>query len=91
MRAEGVDLRSAALRVAFEGEMEGGKADDAELSQFDPVSLCRGLLVELEHTDDAHAALEIAMDHLVEDPRYYEALAEMEAGLEEARGQDSMT
>jgi len=75
-------LAVAALRVAFEDQLEGGLADQLDPSQFDPVSLCRGLLVELEHTDDPKLALEIAMDHLAENPRYYEALAEMEAGLE---------
>lgn len=82
MGGPGMHLAVAALRVAFEDQLEGGLADLYVPSQFDPLALCRGLLVELEHTDDPKLALEITMDHLVENPRYYEALAEMEAGLE---------
>ena len=33
-----------------------------------------GTSVEKEHTDDAKEAAKIAMDHLVEDPRYYSKL-----------------
>lgn len=88
MGRRGVNLTVASLRVAFEDQLEGGLADLRDPSQFDPVSLCRGLLVELEHTDDAKKALEIAMDHLTEDPRYYEALAEMEAELETGNGEE---
>lgn len=38
--------------------------------------------MELEHTRSWPAALRIAMDHLAESPRYYVALARMEAQLE---------
>ena len=39
--------------------------------EFDRSALVAGLAVELEHTTDPAIALEIAMDHLDEDPRYY--------------------
>lgn len=39
----------------------------------------RGIKVELEHTDDVFTALEIAMDHLTEDPKYYEKLKTIES------------
>lgn len=48
-------------------------------SDFDPVALREGTEHELEHTDDRSIAKEIAMDHLAEDPRYYEKLRRMEA------------
>ncbi len=41
-------------------------------SEFDYDALVRGTLMELEHTVDPCIAMEIAMDHLDEDPRYYE-------------------
>lgn len=44
-------------------------------SQFDPVQLQRGTEVEMEHTNKRRIAQRIAMDHLVEDPRYYEKLS----------------
>ncbi len=41
----------------------------------------KGIEVEMEHTDDPKLALKIAMDHIKEDPKYYDKLAK--AGLEE--------
>lgn len=40
-------------------------------SEFDPTQLAVGILVEQEHGKDFAIALEIAKDHLVEDPMYY--------------------
>lgn len=41
----------------------------------------KGIEVEMEHTSDKKEALKIALDHLSEDPKYYDKLAK--AGLEE--------
>jgi hypothetical protein len=41
----------------------------------------KGVETEMEHTDDKRIALKIAMDHLKEDPKYYDKLSA--AGLEE--------
>lgn len=57
----------------------GGFAAGRRPEDFDPEQLRAGTQVELEHTIDPAVAQEIAMDHLTEDPRYYEALRE--AGL----------
>lgn len=56
--------------------LEGGLADGQ--TDFDPQSVLRGAQVELEHTDDPMAAVEIAQDHLAEDPEYYEKLEQIE-------------
>lgn len=40
-------------------------------SEFDPTQLAIGILVEQEHGKNFAIALEIAKDHLVEDPMYY--------------------
>ncbi len=34
----------------------------------------KGIEVEMEHTDDPKMALKIAMDHIKEDPKYYDKL-----------------
>jgi hypothetical protein len=60
-------------------EIEGGLADDKEISDFCPKQLAMGLEVEMEHTDDPKVALEITMDHLTEIPDYYTHLDNMEA------------
>jgi len=36
--------------------------------------LIQGIQVEMEHTDDPRLALKIALDHLAEDPLYYDHL-----------------
>jgi hypothetical protein len=41
--------------------------------------LQKGIKVELEHTNDDKVAKEIAMDHLFEDPNYYDKLKKIEA------------
>jgi hypothetical protein len=48
--------------------------------------LKKGIKVEKEHTDDVKRAARIAMDHLVEDPKYYTKLAKI--GLEENLNKD---
>lgn len=75
--------------------MQGGLADDKTPQDFDPQAVVKGLVVELEHVckeahellkqnpDAIHKAMEIAMDHLTEDPEYYNKLAVME-GEEES-------
>ena len=41
----------------------------------------KGAEVELEHTNDKELAKEIATDHVVESPTYYDKLATIEEGL----------
>jgi hypothetical protein len=42
--------------------------------------LRNGVTTEMEHTSEMMVAMEIAMDHLYEDPYYYEKLTKMEGG-----------
>ena len=69
-------------------ELEGGVGDEMTLkkiSKIHRVSLSdlvdefsNGVDVEKEHTDDLKTAMEIAMDHLSEDPHYYTKLKKLE-------------
>lgn len=56
----------------------GGLADEKSPDDFDPEALAKGTEVELEHTDDPQIATEVAMDHLTEDPKYYDKLEVLE-------------
>jgi hypothetical protein len=58
--------------------LPGGLADKKSPKDFDPKQLQKGIKVEREHTDDPTLAQEIAMDHLQEDPRYYDKLETIE-------------
>jgi len=62
----------------FEDKLSGGLADKRKPEEFDPIQLKKGIAVEREHTSDPEIAKEIAMDHLTEDPKYYEKLAKIE-------------
>jgi hypothetical protein len=74
-----------AVRTALEDQLEGGTADSAQPENFDIKALLKGILVELEHTNNPLTAIEIAMDHLAEHPEYYDAHEVMEKALEEGK------
>lgn len=57
--------------IEVSNNLEGGKGDDATPSEFDPLQISKGIKVEMEHTKDPSEALEIVLDHLTEDPKYY--------------------
>ena len=61
-------------------QLPGGLADKAhkKLSDFPKASLDKGEKVEHEHTPNHLIAREISMDHLTEDPKYYQKLEKME-------------
>lgn len=54
--------------------LKGGLADAMDLCGVDVTELGKGIRVEMEHTDDPAIAMEIALDHLAEDPIYYTML-----------------
>jgi len=59
-------------------KLKGGLADKCQPKDFNQKALKKGIKVEMEHTNDKNIATEIAMDHLAEDPDYYDMLAIME-------------
>lgn len=65
-------------KAIYEDSLPGGLADLKTPSDFDSEALAKGISVELEHTDDKDLAQEIAMDHLTEDPNYYDKLSFIE-------------
>ena len=64
----------------YKDQIPGGLADKKQPKDFDKKQLAKGKKVEMEHTDDPKKALEIAMDHLTEDSKYYDKLEKMEKG-----------
>ena len=65
---------SALVRLGRKDKLPGGLGDKKTREDFDPEQIEKGIKVELEHTDDEDVALEIAIDHLTEDPKYYDKL-----------------
>lgn len=64
-------------------QMKGGLADNKKPSDFNQKELRMGIKTEMEHTNSVWKAMEIAMDHLLEDPNYYTHLASMEKKYQE--------
>lgn len=58
----------------WKDRLTGGKADDKRPEDFPEDDIEIGSKVEREHTSNPDIATEIAMDHLEEDPEYYDKL-----------------
>jgi hypothetical protein len=68
------------IQVVRADRLPGGLGDDKPDSDFDAEQLAKGIEVEKEHVgDDLELAKEIAKDHLVEDPLYYDKLETIES------------
>lgn len=69
--------------------LKGGKADNLSISDIAKMhkksekhilkQFILGIFIEREHTTDIDAMIEIAMDHLTENPNYYSDLKKMES------------
>ena len=58
----------------MESKLKGGLADKEhkDITDFSPEQLIKAMKVEREHTPDPQMQLEIGMDHLTEDDKYYD-------------------
>lgn len=68
----------ASSGTPYKDQLPGGLGDEKAPSDFDQDQLKKGVKVELEHTDDPLTALEISVDHLTENPQYYDLLETIE-------------
>jgi hypothetical protein len=59
------------LSHKWHSHIAGGLAEHRSPADFPREDLIKGMIVEQEHTNDPSVACEIAMDHLMEDPHYY--------------------
>lgn len=57
--------------------LSGGLGDKASPADFDREQIAKGLKVEMEHTSDPRIALEIVLDHLTENRKYYDELGKL--------------
>lgn len=62
----------------YKDQFPGGLGDDKAPLDFDQEQLKKGVKTELEHTEDLEIALEISIDHLTENPFYYDMLETIE-------------
>lgn len=86
-REIGVSYEALKALFAEHGErIPGGEASGMKPDDFDLEQLAVGTHHELEHTADRSMAMEIAMDHLAEDPAYYQKLKQIEKSEDEGWG-----
>jgi hypothetical protein len=69
--------------------LKGGLGDDKTPTDFDPEQISLGIKVEMEHSSDPKVALEIALDHLSEDPEYYTVKDDPEASAQANAASDA--
>lgn len=72
------DGKSLSDLVAHHGEDSWASIQFESLERAIIKQIEKGTKVESEHTDDEDVALEIAFDHIWEDPKYYEKLETVE-------------
>lgn len=77
--SKGKTLKDIARKHAY-NDSKDSTSDDKISKMFIHLKkqLVKGVKVELEHTDSIRVAMEIAKDHLFEDPDYYTKLNKME-------------
>ncbi len=59
------------IKANFKNTIKGGKGDNLNPESVDQKQLIVGVLIEMEHTNNPMIAMEIALDHLEENPKYY--------------------
>ena len=79
-KSEGKTLLDIAKKHAYDDSKDSTSKEKIE-KMFTHLKkqLDKGIKVEMEHTNIKAKAKEIAMDHLDEDPKYYDKLAKIEA------------
>lgn len=75
--------RAPGTGAQYKDQIPGGVGDKNTPADFPPDALADGIAVEMEHTKDPKLAEEIAIDHLTEDPQYYEKLKDAKLSFDE--------
>lgn len=71
MRNKIIKKTVAKLLRKIKDQIPGGVGDKETGEGFDEKQLEKGVEIEMEHTNDPQISLEIALDHLAENPLYY--------------------
>ena len=82
-------IKTDKIEKSEKNQIKGGLADNLSIKDIADkhnvdinkikAQISKGILVEMEHTNDPKKAVEIALDHLVESPIYYDELEKMES------------
>jgi hypothetical protein len=84
--AKRLGVKPANLKDMSDSEIETilkdlGKHDFVDASKFDKKQIAKGIRIEYEHTNSKLVARLITLDHLAENPKYYDYLEKMEKSL----------
>lgn len=85
-KEDGLKVSPEEVENAFKdytgARIPGGEGDDKKIEDFDMEQMTKGIMMEFEHTSDVNFALEIVIDHLSENSKYYDYLEEMETKMD---------
>jgi len=73
------------LAKKWQEKIPGGLSVGKTPADFNSDDIVKGINIEMEHTSDIDIATEIAMDHLSEDPEYYNKLEKIENGANKVK------
>ena len=79
-KAKGMSLED----IAKKHHKDGSKFSIPSLVKMLEAEMVKGIRVEMEHTKNIKIAMEIAKDHLYEDPKYYTKLKKIEESKSDA-------
>ncbi len=88
--SSGKTIKDIAIMHTYDDSTDSVDPSDIEkmVSHLED-QLSMGVEVEMEHTNDASLAKEIAMDHLTENPNYYTKLKKIEEGMKHVASFDT--
>lgn len=67
-------MKLSQIIANYKDTIKGGKGDKTDPATLDKQELAVGIAVEKEHSSSIEQALEIAVDHITENSRYYHEL-----------------
>jgi hypothetical protein len=78
-KSDNMSIKDIAIKHAYDDSTDSVDKKDIEITVSELLKqLNKGIKIELEHTKNKSQAKEIAMDHIGEDPKYYDKLSKME-------------
>ena len=78
-KSDNMSIKDIAIKHAYDDSKDSVDKKDIEITVSELLKqLKKGIEIEKEHTKNKSQAKEIAMDHIGEDPKYYDKLSKME-------------
>ena len=77
-KSDNMSIKDIAIKHTYDDSKDSVDKKDIEITVSELLKqLKKGIEIEKEHTKNKSQAKEIAMDHIGEDPKYYDKLSKM--------------